>query len=40
MELEVTNLDGKKSGKVSVSDAVYGLEPRGDIMKDSFFAFL
>ena len=32
MELEVTNLDGKKSGKVSVSDAVYGLEPRGDIM--------
>lgn len=32
MELSVTKLDGKSSGKVSVSDAVFGLEPREDIL--------
>lgn len=32
MELEVTTLEGKKSGKVSMSDAVFGLEPRQDII--------
>lgn len=32
MELEVTKLDGKKSGKVSLSDAIFGLEARPDIL--------
>ncbi len=32
MDIEVTTLAGKKSGKVSVSDAVFGLEPREDIL--------
>ncbi|MEM7288915.1 MAG: 50S ribosomal protein L4 [Pseudomonadota bacterium] len=32
MELSVTKLDGKASGKVSVSDAVFGLEPRQDLL--------
>lgn len=33
MEIEVKTLDGKKSGKVSVSDAIFGLEPREDIIQ-------
>ncbi|MCB1457012.1 MAG: 50S ribosomal protein L4 [Nitratireductor sp.] len=32
MEIKVTTLDGKASGKVSVSDEVFGLEPRVDIL--------
>ncbi|MCB1463521.1 MAG: 50S ribosomal protein L4 [Nitratireductor sp.] len=32
MDFNVTTLDGKASGKVSVSDAVFGLEPRADIL--------
>jgi large subunit ribosomal protein L4 len=32
MELKVTTLDGKSAGKVTVSDAVFGLEPRADIL--------
>lgn len=32
MDIKVTTLDGKASGKVSVSDAVFGLEPRQDII--------
>lgn len=32
MDISVTTLDGKSSGKVSVSDAVFGLEPRQDIL--------
>ncbi|MEE9376280.1 MAG: 50S ribosomal protein L4 [Rhizobiaceae bacterium] len=32
MDIEVTTLAGKKSGKVSISDAVFGLEPRQDII--------
>jgi large subunit ribosomal protein L4 len=32
MELKVTSLDGKKSGSVTVSDAIFGLEPRADII--------
>ncbi len=32
MDINVTTLDGKASGKVSVSDAVFGLEPRDDIL--------
>ncbi|MEL6947811.1 MAG: 50S ribosomal protein L4 [Pseudomonadota bacterium] len=33
MELDVTKLDGSKDGKVSVSDAIFGLEPRQDILQ-------
>jgi len=33
MELKVTTLDGKSAGKVSVSDEVFGLEPRVDILQ-------
>ncbi len=32
MELKVTSLDGKKSGSVTVSDEIFGLEPRADII--------
>ena len=32
MDIEVKTLAGKKSGKVSVSDAIFGLEPREDII--------
>jgi large subunit ribosomal protein L4 len=32
MELKITSLDGKKSGSVTVSDAIFGLEPRTDII--------
>lgn len=32
MDIEVKTLAGKKSGKVSVSDAIFGLEPRSDII--------
>jgi large subunit ribosomal protein L4 len=32
MELQVTTLDGKKSGSVTVSDAIFGLEPRTDLI--------
>jgi len=33
MELEVTSLDGKTSGKVTLADDVFGLEPRQDILQ-------
>jgi len=33
MELKVTTLDGKASGKVSLDDAVFGLEPREDLIQ-------
>ncbi|MEL6817632.1 MAG: 50S ribosomal protein L4 [Pseudomonadota bacterium] len=33
MELSVKKLDGKAAGKVSVSDEVFGLEPRADILQ-------
>src|SRR5208282_2942654 len=33
MELSVTTLDGKKAGSVTVSDAIFGLEPRADIIQ-------
>jgi large subunit ribosomal protein L4 len=32
MELKVTTLDGKKSGSVTVSDTIFGLEPRTDLI--------
>src|SRR6516225_3502356 len=32
MELQVTTLEGKKAGSVTVSDAIFGLEPRADII--------
>ena len=32
MELKVTALDGKKSGSLTVSDAIFGLEPRTDLI--------
>jgi large subunit ribosomal protein L4 len=32
MELQVSTLDGKKAGSVTVSDAIFGLEPRTDII--------
>jgi len=32
MDIEVKTLDGKKSGKVSLSDAIFGLDPREDIL--------
>jgi len=33
MELNVTTLDGRKAGSVTVSDAIFGLEPRADIIQ-------
>ncbi len=32
MELKVTTLDGAEAGSVTVSDAIFGLEPRADII--------
>lgn len=32
MDIKVTTLDGKASGKVSVSDEIFGLTPRPDIL--------
>lgn len=32
MDLNVTTLEGKAAGKVSLSDAIFGLEPREDIL--------
>src|ERR1043166_6719796 len=33
MELKVTTLDGKSAGSVTVPDAIFGLEPRPDIIQ-------
>ena len=33
MEVQVTSLDGKAKGSVSLSDGVFGLEPRPDILQ-------
>ncbi len=33
MDLKVTTLEGKAAGKVSLSDNVFGLEPRDDILQ-------
>jgi large subunit ribosomal protein L4 len=33
MELQVTTLDGKTAGKVTLDDGVFGLEPRDDILQ-------
>ncbi|WP_075996187.1 50S ribosomal protein L4 [Salaquimonas pukyongi] len=33
MDMNVTTLDGKASGKIALSDAVFGLEPRTDILQ-------
>ena len=33
MELEVKNLDGGSAGSISLSDEVFGLEPRADILQ-------
>lgn len=32
MELQVSTLEGKKAGSVKLSDDIFGLEPRGDIL--------
>jgi large subunit ribosomal protein L4 len=32
MELQVTTLDGKESGSVTLDDGIFGLEPRADIL--------
>src|SRR5262249_22640390 len=32
MEVQVTTLDGKKAGSVTLSEAIFGLEPRADII--------
>ena len=32
MELKVTTLEGKEAGSVQLSDAIFGLEPRADIL--------
>ncbi|GKX34315.1 MAG: 50S ribosomal protein L4 [Rhizobiaceae bacterium MnEN-MB40S] len=33
MDIKVTTLEGKDAGKVSLSDTVFGLEPRDDILQ-------
>jgi large subunit ribosomal protein L4 len=32
MELQILSMDGKKSGSVQLSDAIFGLEPRADLL--------
>jgi len=33
MDMNVTTLEGKASGKISLSDEIFGLEPRADILQ-------
>src|SRR5450756_2841279 len=33
MELKITTLEGKEAGSVNLSDAIFGLEPRSDILQ-------
>ncbi|MCB1440870.1 MAG: 50S ribosomal protein L4 [Nitratireductor sp.] len=33
MELNVTTLDGKASGKITLADEIFGLEPRADLIQ-------
>src|SRR5262252_11243204 len=33
MELKITTLDGAEAGSVNLSDAIFGLEPRVDILQ-------
>ena len=33
MDLKVTTLDGAAAGEISLSDEIFGLEPRGDILQ-------
>src|SRR5262249_14311152 len=33
MEIKITTLDGKAAGSVNLSDAIFGLEPRADILQ-------
>src|SRR5256885_5598692 len=33
MELKITTLDGEEKGSVSLSDAIFGLEPRQDLIQ-------
>ena len=33
MEMKVTTLDGKEAGSVTLSDEIFGLEPRADIIQ-------
>jgi large subunit ribosomal protein L4 len=33
MELKVTTLEGKDAGSVQLSDAIFGLDPRKDIIQ-------
>lgn len=33
MEIQVTTLEGKSAGKVTLDDAVFGLEPRADLIQ-------
>ncbi len=33
MDLKVTTLDGASAGEISLSDEIFGLEPRGDILQ-------
>lgn len=33
MELKITTLDGEAAGSVNLSDAIFGLEPRADILQ-------
>jgi large subunit ribosomal protein L4 len=33
MDLKITTLDGKDAGKVKVSDTIFGLDPRDDILQ-------
>ncbi|MDD9909719.1 MAG: 50S ribosomal protein L4 [Ahrensia sp.] len=33
MELEVTNLSGEASGKIALNEAIFGLDPREDILQ-------
>ena len=33
MELKITTLEGKESGSVSLSDEIFGLDPRQDLIQ-------
>jgi large subunit ribosomal protein L4 len=33
MKLDITTLDGSAAGSVELSEAIYGLEPRADLLQ-------
>ena len=40
MELKITTLDGEEKGSVNLSDAIFGLEPRQDLIHPGVLKYM